>query len=151
METIYIASDHGGFALKKTLVKHLQSTGFEVKDMGANSMDPDDDYPDFALPAARKIVECKNSLGVLICRNGIGISIIANKVRGVRAGLCTFVNQAISARTDDNCNILVLPADYIDVDKAKKIIDAFLKTKFSDVKRHVRRLNKIAQYERTEQ
>ena len=145
--TIFIASDHGGLSLKKTLSEHIGSFGYEVIDLGPENLDPHDDYPDFAFKVAQKVSSRQNSLGILICRNGIGMSIAVNKVKGIRAGLCSFLDQAITAKTDDNCNIIVLPADFISKEKAIKIVDTFLNTAFSKKERHIRRLTKITNYE----
>jgi len=145
---IFIASDHAGFELKREVCKHLKEKGIKFEDLGPKILKQSDDYPDFALPLAEKVVSQPDSLGILTCRNGIGISIAANKVKGARAGLCTFVGQAVTARAHNNCNILVLAADFVEPEKNWEIINVFLKGKFTEEKRHKRRLKKIADYER---
>jgi len=145
---IYIGADHGGFKLKREIIAFLKEKGHDVKDIGAKILHQDDDFPQFAFKVAHKVAEEKGSLGILICRNGIGMSIAANKVKGIKAGLVSFVGQAITARAHDNCNILVLPADFIDQEHALKIIDTYLKTRFSKEKRYLRRLKVIEEYEK---
>jgi len=144
---IYIASDHGGFRLKGEVIKWLKQKKLKVEDLGPKILQQGDDYPDYGFPLAKKVVRAKKNLGILICRNGIGISIVANKVKGIRAGLVSFLGQAITARAHDNCNILVLPADFVDEEKAIKIIKAFFGSEFSGEERHIRRLGKIEKYE----
>jgi RpiB/LacA/LacB family sugar-phosphate isomerase len=143
---IYIASDHAGFELKRELINLFKQENIKHKDMGPKVAKQDDDYPDYALPLAEKVAESKKDLGILICRNGIGMSIAANKVKGIRAGLCTHVGQAVTARAHDDCNILVLAADFIDQEKNFSIIRTFLEGEFSKEERHKRRLEKIANY-----
>jgi len=144
---IFIGSDHGGWKLKRELIKWLRQEKFKVKDLGAKILQQSDDYPDFAFPLAEKVVEKKGALGVLLCRNGIGMTIAANKVKGARAGLCSFVGQAITARAHDNCNILVLPVDFINQEKAIKILKTFFQAEFNEEARHKRRLKKIENFE----
>jgi ribose 5-phosphate isomerase B len=145
---IYIAADHGGFKLKAEIIKWLKKNKKPVKDLGAKILQQDDDYPEFTFQLAEKVAKNKKDTGILICRNGIGMSIAANKVKGIKAGLVSFVGQAITARAHDNCNILVLPADFIDEELAITIVDTFLKAKFIEEKRHVRRLAIIEDYEK---
>lgn len=144
---IYIASDHGGFELKREIMKYFKSNGIKIVDMGPKFLKQGDDYPDFAFPLAKKVVAKKNNLGILICRSGLGMNIAANKVKGIRAGLCTYVGQAVMARAHTNCNILVLDSDYTSLEKNMEIIKIFLDGKFSGEERHVRRLNKISKFE----
>lgn len=144
---IFIASDHSGWKLKAVIIDWLKQKKLKVKDFGPKILQQGDDYPDFAFPLAKQVVKSKKNLGILICRNGIGISIAANKVKGVKAGLCSFIGQTITARAHDNCNILVLPADFITEEKAVKIVDTFLQAKFSGEERHIKRLEKIEKYE----
>jgi len=144
---VYIASDHGGFSLKQELIPYLTSLGHDVVDVGPKEFDPNDDYPDYALPAAQKVAGDENSLGILICRNGDGINIAANKVDGIRAALSFKPDHAKSTRRDDNANVLTLPADYIDLSLAKDTAKTFLETSFSGKERHKRRINKITQAE----
>ncbi len=144
---IYIASDHAGFELKRELTNLFKEENIPFNDLGPNVVKQDDDYPDFALSLAQKVVKSKGDLGILTCRNGIGMTIAANKVKGARAGLCTHVGQAVTARAHDDCNILVLAADFIDLEQNIAIVKTFLEGEFSGEERHIRRLGKIADYE----
>ncbi|MBW6441561.1 RpiB/LacA/LacB family sugar-phosphate isomerase [Patescibacteria group bacterium] len=141
---IYISSDHRGFELKNYLVSELVSNGVGIVDLGPNSIDPDDDYPDFAKLIAEKIQENPENMGILICANGVGISVAANKYKGVRAALSWEPEHAKSTRTDDGANILALPADYISNEEALEIVQTWLSTNFSGEDRHLRRLVKIS-------
>ena len=141
---ICLAADHGGFELKEKVKKILESTGFEVKDFGAQGSNPGDDYPDFVIPAMREMQQGSNPRGIIFCRNGVGVSMLANKFKGVRAGLCFNKKHVVSARTDDDINVLALPVDYISDEEAFEIVEAFLKTNFGGAERHTRRLKKVA-------
>lgn len=153
---IYIASDHGGFEIKNFLVRKLEEFGYGVTDFGPKEYDPDDDYPDIArglINAYREEVSRRNpaeaagTFALVICRNGVGVSIMANKTRGVRCALSFSPQHAKSARQDDNANFLALPADYISKEVALQTALAFLETPFSNEERHIRRLKKLEQFE----
>lgn len=144
---IFIASDHGGFELKREIINYFKTKGIKVKDLGPKVLRQDDDYPDFAFLLAKKVISNLNNLGILICRGGISMSIAANKVKGIRAGLCTFVGQAVTARAHNNCNVLVLAADFVPLERNLEIVRTFLEGEFSKEKRHQRRLDKIKEYE----
>lgn len=156
---VYLASDHGGFNLKEAIKNFLLHEGYRVEDFGDKELNPDDDYTDFVFPLADKISrdwskEDLNlqsgeiqSLGVVVCRSGSGEVIAANKVKGVRAVLSFSPEHAAKARVDNDANVLSLPSDYIDLEKAKEIIKEFLTTGFSYEERHIRRLRKILDYE----
>jgi ribose 5-phosphate isomerase B len=144
---ILLASDHGGFALKEEVKTYLQNENYEVEDMGNTVNDPDDDYPDFIIPLAEKVASMEDTIGIVFGRSGNGEQIAANKVKGVRAALCTSPQMAAKAREDDHANVLALGADYLDFEFAKEILETFLKTPFSNEERHIRRVNKINQYE----
>ena len=145
---IYISSDHRGFELKNYLVSELTSNDIEIIDLGPEEHNPDDDYPKFARAVAEKISENPGDLGILICANGVGISIAANKFRGIRAGLSWTPDHARSSRNDDGTNILALPADYISQEEALEIVQVWLSTNFSGEDRHLRRLMQISALER---
>lgn len=144
---IYIASDHGGYKLKQKLVKFLESKNMEIEDLGPSEYNEEDDYPDFVFPVMRKVQESSQNKGILICRNGVGVNILANKHIGIRAGLSWNQKHAKSQRNDDNTNVLTLPADFISLGKAKKITFSWLKTPFSEKGKHLRRLEKITAYD----
>ena len=119
---IYIGADHRGYKLKEALKIYLQELGYDFEDLGNKELNPDDDYPDFALAVAKKVSEdLENNRGILICGSGVGVDIVANKIKGIRSALCFDVKQAQMSRNDDNTNVLSLPADYISEDLAKKL------------------------------
>ncbi len=140
---IYIGSDHGGYRLKETIKKWLVEWQFEFTDLGADSYDPNDDYPDYAKLVGQAVAKEEGARGILICRSGIGIAVAANKIKGVRAGTVTIPAQADVAVKDEDMNILALPADYIDEETIKKIVEKYCNGTFSSAERHARRLEKI--------
>lgn len=144
---IYIASDHGGFAYKEKLKPFLESLGFEVEDCGAESLNPEDDYPDIIFPACEKIMSDLGSMGVILGRSGNGEAIAANKVVGVRAAVCTSVEMARKSREHNDANVLSIGADYVTLDLAKEMVEVFLKTLYSGEGKHTERIRKISEYE----
>jgi len=144
---VYMATDHGGFELKKKLVEHLKSKNMNIEDLGNTKYDSGDDYPDFVVPLAEKVANDTNSFGIVLGRSGNGEAIVANKVKGIRAAICLNSKMALKARQDNNANVLALGADYINASEAKKIIDVFLETSFSEEEKHKRRIEKISSYE----
>ena len=146
---IYIASDHGGYKLKKRLVRYVKNElKLEIEDMGPNQYDKTDDYPDFAIPLTKKMVKDEENRGVLICRNGIGVCILANKVKGVRAGIGYNLSAAQSMRNDDDTNVLCLAADHLTDDHAMAILKKWLETPTSKDSRHLRRRRKVTKLEK---
>ena len=139
---IVFGSDHGGYKLKEILIKHLEDKGINCSDYGCNS-DGRTDYPDFAQSVSEAITKTEGQLGILICTTGIGMSIAANKVSGVRAALVTDEATAISARQHNNANIICLGSSNTDEDAAKLIVDQFIKTQFETGGRHEQRVSKI--------
>lgn len=144
---IYIASDHGGFQLKEKLKKYLQNKGEKLVDLGPQRFSPKDDFPDYAIPLAEEVVKDPKNLGILLCRNGAGVEVAANKVAGARAVISWDPKHAASTRADDNANILALPADYLDEQKAIEVLKSWLATPFSKEERFERRLEKIEKEE----
>lgn len=144
---VYIATDHGGYELKETLKNWLKENGYEVQDLGAYTLDPQDDYPDFIIPLARKVAQESGSLGIISGRSGNGEAMTANKIKGVRATVCINEEMARKAKEHNNANILSLGADYMSVDEAKNVVKAFLETPFSEDERHIRRIEKIKKVE----
>lgn len=143
---IFIAADHGGFELKQKLLAELPALGYvDVQDLGTTELNPDDDYPPFAFAVGEKVAADSESLGILICRSGNGMSIAANKVKGVRAALCFTTKHAIKAREDDHANVLALDSDYAGEDPVE-IVKAFLSTAELGG-RHERRVEMIGEYE----
>ena len=146
MKKIYIASDHGGFKLKEQVKKHLTVKKIAFADLGPKKLQPTDDYPDFAYALAKTVART-NSRGILICRNGIGVCVVANKINGIRAVATSSPGIARTARADDDTNVLCLGQDFTALPQAKRIIDVWLKTEFSNGSRHKRRLGKIKKIE----
>jgi ribose 5-phosphate isomerase B len=144
---IYIASDHAGYELKKALIEYLTGKDQEVEDMGNKEHDSDDDYPDFIMPLAEKVAQDEDSVGIILGLTGNGEAIAANKVKGIRAAVCLNEKMAQKARDHNHANIISLGADYLDIEKAEKVVDTFLKTTFSKEERHIRRVEKISSYE----
>ena len=143
---ISIASDHGGFDLKEAVRKHLEEKGITCRDFGTDNK-ASCDYPDFAGAAAKAVADGKCEKGIVICTTGIGVSIVANKVNGIRCGLCTNVTQARLTREHNDANMLALGAGITGQTAAMDIVDTFLSTEFSHGERHERRVRKIAEYE----
>jgi len=139
---LVIGADHGGFALKNELLSRLTDR-FEVDDLGAHSLDPSDDYPDFAYLVAEAVASGKADRGILICGSGVGASIAANKVPGVRACLCHDTYSAHQGVEHDNMNILCIGAWVVAAEMAYELVDTFLNARFSGEERHRRRLQKI--------
>lgn len=144
---IGIAADHGGFELKKIIHEYLGQKGYEVIDFGAYVLDETDDYPDFVIPLAHAVAASKVERGIAICGSGVGASIAANKIKGVRAAL---VNDHFSAHQgveDDAMNVLCLGGRITGFAAATEYVMAFLKATFTGAERHERRLNKVKQTE----
>jgi ribose 5-phosphate isomerase B len=146
MITILIASDHAGFILKEKLKIYLEKIGYKTKDLGAHSKDPCD-YPEFSYRLAKSISWGRYKLGILICKTGIGNSIVANRLPGVRAALCYNVRAATLSRQHNDSNILVLGSAFVKEKLAKRILHTWLVTKFQGA-RHQRRLNQIRKFEK---
>lgn len=140
---VALASDHAGFDLKQTLAAHLKSSGHEVVDLSPNTPQPDDDYPDSSEAIGLAVREGVAQRGILICGSGVGASVAANKVKGIRAGLCHDHYSAHQGVEHDDMNVLVLGARIIGVEPAKELATTFLAAQFSGESRHVRRLGKI--------
>jgi ribose 5-phosphate isomerase B len=138
---IGIASDHAGFESKKELIKYLEQKGHQLTDFGTDSSESMD-YPDTAHPLAKAVNNNEFDFGISICGSGNGINMTANKYQGVRAALCWNVEISELARQHNNANICSLPARFITIDLAKKIVDAFLSTEFEGG-RHQKRIDKI--------
>jgi ribose 5-phosphate isomerase B len=145
-----IASDHGGFALKEQMTKSLRGAGHEVVDFGAHQFNPGDDYPDFIIPLARAVAAGEVDRGVALCGSGVGASIAANKVPGVRAALIHEVFSAHQGVEDDDMNVFCLGGKVIGPALAWELVEAFLNARFSDAARHQRRVAKVQALENQE-
>ena len=141
-EMIALGSDHGGFALKQEIMAHLKERGLEFKDYGSYD-EQSVDYPVYAKKVAEAILSGECEKGILICGTGIGISIAANKVKGIRAALCTDCFMAEATRLHNDANILALGGRVVGPGLALKIVDTFLDTEFSNEERHVRRISQL--------
>lgn len=139
---IAIGCDHGGYELKEKVVAHLKENNYEVKDFGCYSTDSVD-YPVFGKAAAEAVASGECDKGIVICTTGIGISISANKVKGVRCALCSDSLSAKMTRLHNDANMLALGAGFVGVNLALNIVDTFLNTEFSAEERHSRRVNMI--------
>lgn len=141
-----VGCDHAGYPLKKELVRFLKSSGYDVVDLGTDSVEPVD-YPDYARSVGRAVAEGKAERGLIVCGSGVGASIAANKIKGVRAGTCHDTFSARQGVEDDDMNVLCLGGRIIGLELAKEILRAFLSAEFSRQERHERRLKKVLQIE----
>jgi ribose 5-phosphate isomerase B len=145
---IYIGSDHRGVELKKKIIANLIEDGFNVIDTKLQNNDSDD-YPDFAFEVGENVRKSTDNIGILICGNGIGISIAANKVKGIRCARVVSDDDAFKAKNHNGANIIAIGAD-INEAKAIEIINVFISTKSATDERHLKRINKIIKYESVE-
>lgn len=161
MSKIYFASDHAGFALKNALVAHLQMLGHDVEDLGAHTLDPEDDYPDFVTPLAKRVADEVGARGIVVGGSGQGEAMCANRVPGVRASIFygpMRVTEALEieggrsedgfdlvrlARRHNDANVLAIGARFVSGEEAEEALHVFLDTDFSDSPRHARRLAKF--------
>lgn len=139
---IAIGCDHGGFELKQDIIKHLESKGYEYRDFGCYDNCPCD-YPDYARNVCNAILAGEYEKGILICGTGIGISIAANRMKGIRAALCSDCFSAEATRLHNDANVLALGGRVVGKGHAIKIVDTFLETEFSGEERHQRRIDQI--------
>jgi ribose 5-phosphate isomerase B len=149
LRSVGIAADHGGYELKEYLVEMLRHAGLEVTDFGDEKKRPEDDYPDFVIPLARAVAAGKVDRGIAICGSGVGASIAANKIGGVRACLIHECFSACQGVEDDDMNIICLGGLAVGHALAWNLVKIFLSSRFSGAERHLRRLAKIAQLENT--
>lgn len=145
---LVVASDHGGVPLNEVVIAELRRLGHEVVDLGTHDANSGDDYPDHAEALGRKVAGGECERGVLICGSGVGASVAANKVHGVRAGLCHDTYSAHQGVEHDNCNVLCLGARVVGRELALELVRAFVGARFTGEERHVRRLEKVLAIER---
>ncbi len=143
-----LAADHGGFELKGRLMEALISSGHAIKDFGAAELDPEDDFPEFVVPLAHSVAAGEVERGIAICGSGVGASIAANKVAGVRAALIVDVFSAHQGVEDDNMNLLCLGGRVVGYNLAWDLVQAFLAARFVGAERFVRRLEEVAVLEK---
>jgi len=137
-----LACDHRGFEAKKKLVPFLKQQGHEIEDFGCHNPSASD-YPDFAIPAGKSVADGKHQAGIFMDGSGIGMSVAANKIKGIRAALAHDEVTARRAREHHHCNVLCLGTDLLSEDQIRKIVEIFLSTDFSPELRHTRRVEKI--------
>ena len=144
-QKIFLGADHAGFKLKEEIKKYLAKKGFEVEDIGTHSLEPDDDYPDFIAPVAKKVSRSEKYRGIIFGGSGQGEAIAANKVKGIRAAVYYGSNMKIVrlSRTHNNANILSLGARFLSKKEAVKAVELWLSTGFSNEPRHIRRIKKV--------
>jgi ribose 5-phosphate isomerase B len=147
LRRIGIAADHGGFELKQHLAAKLRAAGQPVTDFGDSRAQPDDDYPDFVVPLARAIARGEVDRGIAICGSGVGASVAANKVAGVRACMIHETFSAHQGVEDDNLNLICLGGRVVGPAAAWELVQTFLAARFSGAERHLRRLAKVAELE----
>lgn len=156
---IYLGADHGGFELKEKLKKWLKEWGHDFDDLGNLELDPDDDYPDFALAVAKEVAQEDDSnkpwkeraKGILVCRSGGGVVIAANKVKGIRAVDVFDAKSARHSREHNDANVIALSGDWMNEETVREAVKVWLETEFSKDERHVRRIGKIIAYEEGKQ
>ena len=146
---IYLGADHAGFEMKNLIADHLKAAGHEVIDCGAHTYDPDDDYPAFCIEAARRVVADEGSLGIVLGGSGNGEQIAANKVPGARCALAWSVETAKLAREHNNAQLIGLGGRMHSEEEALAIVDAFISQEWSEAERHQRRIDILAEYEKT--
>ena len=145
---IAVGADHAGYNLKNIILEILDSMNHEIIDVGAYSFDPSDDYPDFSVILARKIASGDADKGIMVCGSGVGASVTANKIDGVRAAICHDIYSAHQGVEHDDMNILCLGARVVGIEVAKELIGAFVRASFTGEERHIRRLGKLIDIER---
>ena len=144
---IALAADHGGVEMKEVLIERLRKAGHEISDFGAASLDPNDDYPDYVVPLARAVAAGGADRGIVICGSGVGASVAANKVKGIRAGLCHDHYSVRQGVEDDNMNVLCLGGRVMGIEVAWDHVLTFISATFSGAERHRRRLFKVTRLE----
>ncbi len=145
---VALGGDHAGFEMKTMIAEHLKKLGHEVVDAGAYEFDALDDFPDFSEAVAARVADDRAERGVLICGSGVGASVAANKVRGIRAGLCHDTYSAHQGVEHDDMNVVCIGSRIIGEELAKEIVSAFLSAEFIDEEKYVRRLNKVLAIEK---
>jgi len=145
---IAIGADHGGFPIKADLVAQLKKLGHEVVDVGAHTLDSSDDYPDFARAVGQAVQRGEAERGIVVCGSGVGACVAANKLRGIRAGVCHDTYSAHQGVEHDNMNVLCLGGRVVGIEVARELVQAFVGAIFSGEERHARRVAKVATLER---
>ncbi|MCS6956376.1 MAG: RpiB/LacA/LacB family sugar-phosphate isomerase [Patescibacteria group bacterium] len=142
--TIFIAADHRGLELKNQIIEYLHEKDIRIEDLGAYEYNPEDDYPDFAKKVAQAVLQNpENHLGIVICGSGVGVTICANRFKGIRCALGFDEKQIIHSRENDHINVLALASDYIDFEKAKVLVDSFFNASCKNEEKYLRRIKKL--------
>ena len=144
---IVIAADHAGVPLNERVIAELRTAGHEIIDFGTHDGSQPDDYPDYAKQVGEAIQRGDAEIGILVCGSGVGAAVAANKLRGIRAALCSDTYSARQSREHDDCNVLCLGARVVGVELALELVRAFVAARFSGEERHRRRLRKITEME----
>ena len=144
---ISVAADHNGYELKNEISEILKRYGHDVIDIGPHSLDPLDDYPDFAKPLAQSVSSGETDRGIMVCGSGVGASVAANKVKGVRAAVCHDIYSAHQGVEHDNMNILCLGSRIVGTEVVRELVSAFISAEYTNEERHARRLNKVIEME----
>ena len=144
---VAIGADHGGYPLKEELKGYIESLGHEVVDVGARELDPADDFPDFTKAVAESVTSDEVRRGVMICGSGVGASVAANKVKGIRASVCHDTYSAHQGVEHDDMNVLCMGARIIGIELAREVASAFLSAEFAPEERFQRRLDKVLEME----
>ncbi len=142
---IYIGADHNGFTLKNNLIAYLRNNGYEVDDVGGDTLDPKDDYPQVAARVTMAMLasDDRDPRGILICGSGQGICIAANRFKGIRASVCNEAVEVRAGRNDDDTNVLCLPARMVKTGEAERLTDMWLRTAFAGAARYKRRIREL--------
>ncbi|MCX7955808.1 MAG: RpiB/LacA/LacB family sugar-phosphate isomerase [Patescibacteria group bacterium] len=142
--TIFIGADHRGLELKNQIIEYLHEKDIRIEDLGAYEYNSEDDYPDFAKKVAQAVLQNPdNHLGIVICGSGVGVTICANRFKGIRCALGFDEKQIIHARENDHINVLALASDYTDFEKAKNLVDSFLNSYCKNEEKYLRRIKKL--------
>ena len=144
---ISVAADHNGYELKNEIAEILKQNGHEVIDIGPHSMDPLDDYPDYAKPLANSVSTGDTERGIMVCGSGVGASVAANKVKGVRAAVCHDVYSAHQGVEHDDMNVLCLGSRIVGSEVVRELVSAFISAEYTNEERHARRLGKVIEME----
>ncbi|MDC0034826.1 ribose 5-phosphate isomerase B [Chloroflexi bacterium] len=144
---ISVAADHNGYELKNKIAEILKQNGHEVIDIGPHSMDPLDDYPDYAKPLANSVSTGATQRGIMVCGSGVGASVAANKVKGVRAAVCHDIYSAHQGVEHDDMNVLCLGSRIVGSEVVQELVSAFISAEYTNEERHARRLGKVIDME----
>ncbi len=147
---IAVGADHGGYPLNERVVEELRAAGHEIEDFGTHDGSKPDDYPDYSRLVGEAVRGGRSEIGIVVCGSGVGASVAANKLKGVRAALCSDTYSAHQSREHDDCNVLCLGARVVGPELAMEIVRAFVAARFTNEERHRRRLAKVAEIEREE-